>query len=251
MNGAEPAEDWHRRLSALGPFMAPEPVTAAALAGWTPLPEVCRDPALLVELAGRTRTALARGQGLSPGEVEPRVAASTAQLSLLARVVSPLLGIALLAGRETYPAGQLWLRLEEHRVRVAMPYAEVLAAASGPGRTGGRPGADLMDAVLLPIGDLACQELRLPRGLVLGNTASALRGTVNALAATDPAASARARRLVLPMLDAPALAGAWHWVEQAGEQVWRRRSCCLFYRLPHGGLCGDCSLLDRPRDAGA
>src|SRR2546423_754961 len=33
---------------------------------------------------------------------------------------------------------------------------------------------------------------------------------------------------------------------RAGRLTFRRRSCCLFYRLPGGGTCGDCPL--RPRD---
>ena len=29
----------------------------------------------------------------------------------------------------------------------------------------------------------------------------------------------------------------------------RRRSCCLYYRTPVGGMCGDCPLTSRPRVA--
>ncbi|WP_171907136.1 (2Fe-2S)-binding protein, partial [Streptomyces niveus] len=31
----------------------------------------------------------------------------------------------------------------------------------------------------------------------------------------------------------------------AGDGTFRRRSCCLYYRCPSGGLCGDC-VFDRP-----
>ncbi|MGB3523980.1 MAG: (2Fe-2S)-binding protein, partial [Mycobacterium sp.] len=28
---------------------------------------------------------------------------------------------------------------------------------------------------------------------------------------------------------------------------YRRASCCLFYRTPGGGLCGDCALTHKPQ----
>ena len=32
---------------------------------------------------------------------------------------------------------------------------------------------------------------------------------------------------------------------QAGEPAYVRRSCCLYYRVDNGGMCGDCPLLTR------
>jgi ferric iron reductase protein FhuF len=31
-------------------------------------------------------------------------------------------------------------------------------------------------------------------------------------------------------------------VDRSGSSVFRRTTCCLYYRLPDGGLCGDCAL---------
>jgi iron complex transport system ATP-binding protein len=31
---------------------------------------------------------------------------------------------------------------------------------------------------------------------------------------------------------------------------YRRTSCCLYYRVPGGGLCGDCVLTTQPHERG-
>jgi ferric iron reductase protein FhuF len=42
------------------------------------------------------------------------------------------------------------------------------------------------------------------------------------------------------LLDTDCLAGSGGII--SGDLGFRRRSCCLFYRLPGGGTCGDCPL---------
>ncbi|MES4829184.1 (2Fe-2S)-binding protein, partial [Streptomyces anthocyanicus] len=51
---------------------------------------------------------------------------------------------------------------------------------------------------------------------------------------TDTAA--RARSLTAGLLAHPLLAGAGTLTGTS----FRRRSCCLYYRVPGGGVCGDC-----------
>ena len=41
-------------------------------------------------------------------------------------------------------------------------------------------------------------------------------------------------------LDTPMMTGSG--VLSGPQLAYRRRSCCLFYRLPGGSLCGDCGL---------
>ncbi len=76
--------------------------------------------------------------------------------------------------------------------------------------------------------------------ILLGDAASALLG---------------AARVLDNGVAGDATATAWRLVELAGWQDvvtalpdggHRRRSCCLYYRTPHGGLCGDCALSEQP-----
>ncbi len=83
----------------------------------------------------------------------------------------------------------------------------------------------------------------LPR-LLWGNAGSALGGAVRELTRWAhrhgrPEAARRAAWLAAALLDDPDLAGTLQ-----GPAL-RRRSCCLYYRCPGGGLCGDC-VFDRP-----
>ncbi|WP_236242731.1 (2Fe-2S)-binding protein [Streptomyces sp. CC228A] len=171
---------------------------------------------------------------------EYRVAASVAQLGLAARLWSVALGSAALYGvvpdirpdtlhwdpARTTPDDLWW---SGDRVRPGTPehlrdlvqhgHLAPLAAAL---RTGGAVS---------------------PR-LLWGNAGSALGGAVRELTRwahrhDRPEAARRAAALAAALLDDPDLAGTLQ-----GPAL-RRRSCCLYYRCPGGGLCGDC-VFDRP-----
>lgn len=73
-----------------------------------------------------------------------------------------------------------------------------------------------------------------------GNIASALVGASNALAAVRPDLRARLVRITDDLLNTASLAGSG--VLTGPDLTFRRRSCCLFYRVPAGGKCGDCPL---------
>lgn len=114
-------------------------------------------------------------------------------------------------------------------------------------------------------------ETGLALGLLWGNAASALVGATGMLirflrtqpnkAGAAPATAARPDpapaeasavgigRLTARLLATPPLAGTTvHSLTPDGQLVVPsvvRRSCCLFYRVPGGGTCGDCPL-DRP-----
>jgi ferric iron reductase protein FhuF len=82
--------------------------------------------------------------------------------------------------------------------------------------------------------------------------ASTLAGAKRMLSVDRPAAAGRATELAERLLAVDPLAGTGRLLRPVPpDRHWsfRRRSCCLYYRVPGGGLCGDCVLLDR-RDAG-
>lgn len=82
--------------------------------------------------------------------------------------------------------------------------------------------------------------VKLAPTLLAGNIASALVGAARALLSARPDLHAAIVEMTRSLLDTGALAGSG--VLTTTQLAFRRRSCCLFYRLPSGSLCGDCVL---------
>lgn len=79
-------------------------------------------------------------------------------------------------------------------------------------------------------------------GLLSGNIASALVGAARALLSVRPDLRQSIIGITNSLLDIGELTGSG---AISGDLDFRRRSCCLFYRIPGGSLCGDCAL-DEP-----
>ncbi|MGV9249901.1 (2Fe-2S)-binding protein [Streptomyces sp. NPDC003697] len=168
---------------------------------------------------------------------EPRVAASVAHQGLAARLWSAALGCAALYGRvPDLDAGllgwdpdgsapdDLWLA----EVRPLPADAETLARV-------------VLDGHLAPLAAAVCARHRIAPALLWGNAASALAAAARllerwALGSGHAGAGAHARDLSARLLAHPRLA-ATGTLTRGG---FRRRSCCLYYRVPGGGVCGDC-----------
>jgi siderophore-iron reductase FhuF len=78
--------------------------------------------------------------------------------------------------------------------------------------------------------------------LLWGNVASGLTGALAALAAAGDVAPRTGHATGLALLDHPRLADSGRLELAAGRLRFTRRTCCLYYRLPGGGTCGDCPL---------
>ncbi|MEV6833190.1 (2Fe-2S)-binding protein [Streptomyces sp. NPDC051133] len=204
---------------------------------YAPVPARGRpDPltARVTTVAARLRTA------------EPRVAASVAQLGLAARLWSVALGCAVLYGRlpDLDPRRLRW---DTH----ASAPDDLLLTELRP-----RPAdaAGLADAVLHahlePLAHALSARYGLAAGLSWGNAGSALAGAARELdrwarahGRTD--AAARTRALTDGLFAHPLLRTTG---TRAGT-AFRRRSCCLYYRVPGGGVCGDCCFTRPPRSS--
>ncbi|WP_445525445.1 (2Fe-2S)-binding protein [Streptomyces cyslabdanicus] len=181
------------------------------------------------------------------GAPEARVAASVAHQGLAARLWSAALGCAVLYGRlpdldarliRWDPAGSapddLWL-------------TEVRARPADPGTV-----ADIvLNGHLEPLAAALIARYRLAPGLLRGNAASALAAAARLLEnrARDSGRTAtgdRVRELTARLLAHPLLDGAGTLTGTGAGTGFRRRSCCLYYRVPGGGLCGDCCLTRVP-----
>lgn len=87
--------------------------------------------------------------------------------------------------------------------------------------------------------------VKLAPALLAGNIASALVGAARALLSARPDLRRPIVETTRSLLDTGVLAGSG--VISGDGLGFRRRSCCLFYRLPGGSLCGDCVLHRTPR----
>lgn len=153
-----------------------------------------------------------------------RAAASCDFLALAARCVSPLLAAAVRSGVVPVLHAQ---RLVVH----AGTRAVGLRGPVDPLAEGGF--AAVVQDVLAPAVATYAARFRIPERVLWGNAASALAGAAVVLA------DERAERIVRSVLVEGRLADTGAY-EASGR--FRRRSCCLYYKLPGGGLCGDCVL---------
>ncbi|MFD9792661.1 (2Fe-2S)-binding protein [Streptomyces sp. NPDC059070] len=174
---------------------------------------------------------------------ERRAAASIAHLGLVARLWSVALGSAALHGElpDLDPAALRW-----DGGRGAPDDLVLDTERTLPG-TVAQLRASVQEAHLVPLAEAVRRDTPLPYGLLWGNAGSALAGAVRELhgwarRAGRPDVARRARALGAGLLAHPDLAGTGTLLP---GPAFRRRSCCLYYRVPGGGLCGDC-VFDRP-----
>ncbi|GAA1874735.1 (2Fe-2S)-binding protein [Actinomadura bangladeshensis] len=221
--GAAPAEVARvlRDVARLGPYFEICTTLDGPEAVWRPLSgDVGRLQALTGDYAERL------------GVGESRVAGSLVFQGLAARLWSPVVAAAA-AGvvPDLGPLRWRWAPGEPIRLGLAEPggwQAGSLAEA-----------ADLVhrvvvDGQLRPLREAMASVVKLADGLVWGNAASALAGSLN----VGPVSGTRAE-LVRALLALEPLAGAGHF----GADGFVRNNCCLYYRVPGGGMCGDCGLL--------
>ncbi|BCI89489.1 hypothetical protein NIIDMKKI_46950 [Mycobacterium kansasii] len=83
-------------------------------------------------------------------------------------------------------------------------------------------------------------EVKLASGLLCGNIASALVGTSRVLLSLRPDLRMPIVETTTSLLRIGRMAATG--VLTGPDLGFKRRSCCLFYRVPGGGTCGDCPL---------
>jgi FhuF 2Fe-2S C-terminal domain len=186
-------------------------------------PDVPDDPLWrpLTELYGRALPDQVTGARMRLGDSEPRVAASLLFQGIAARLWSPALALA---------ADGIVLDLDPARVywRAASP-GPVLLAVPSPAASAGTLHDEVVTRNLAPLVAAVRSVTPVADGLLWGNAASALTGAARTLP--------RSGELVSELLGTAPLRGT------LVPGTFQRRSCCLYYRIPGGGKCGDCSLL--------
>jgi iron complex transport system ATP-binding protein len=203
--------------------------TGAVNHGWRPVGHLYDDTALLSEIVGRVKARI--------DVTEQRVAVSTFYLGFAARLWS--IGLGMVAGYRMVvdlAPEQLLFRESDGQIALHLEHPVVQRGDDLP--------AALADMVLdTHLGPLAAALRRLgpiSAELLQGNAASALLGAAQVYDRDRATTSGweLARQLCADQRLRAAVVFA--------DTGYRRTSCCLYYRTPHGGLCGDCALTRVP-----
>ena len=169
-----------------------------------------------------------------------RIAASLVHLGHATRLWSPLLACAL--GHGVVPDLDDLQRADDGaQLRLPAPV----------GRAVDRPSAQLLYRIVViqhlkPLA--AGLRVKLAPALLAGNIASALVGASRALLSARPDLRVPIVGITNSLLGTGMLAGSG--IVTGSDLDFRRRSCCLFYRVPGGSVCGDCVFRRTPRSTG-
>lgn len=204
---------------------------------WRPWRAFYDDPSVMAARVDLVARAL--------GTDDRRVAASIALQGLAARLVSPIVAVA--AVHRLLPR---WSPDSLHwRPAVSGPWpmweSDPDGIESGPDgieEAAAVVAASLVDPHLAALVEVTRAVESVSARVLRGNIASAVAAAGALVARGRPAAAGTVSVIVAELLETPLLAGAGHF--EAGWSF-RRRSCCLYYRIPGGGTCGDCVLAER------
>jgi hypothetical protein len=240
---AIPAAGLLGELAALGPYFAVEvhPPGSPLCPPWHPLGELTGAPDALAARIGEVRERLAATAGCAAADVGFRVAASVAQLGLCARLLSPVLGAAAIGWALPVDTAQArWIPALGGPFRLSLPELPPPGPAT--------PEAACRGLLAGPVEQItrAVEAMAVSPQVLWGNVASAVNGAATMITKVRPGLGASAAGAATAMLRYPALTGTYRGSPGAG---FRRRNCCLIYRLSPPGTaryCGDCVLVPHP-----
>ncbi|MBV9595194.1 MAG: (2Fe-2S)-binding protein [Actinobacteria bacterium] len=227
-------------LADVGPFFA--------LAGfrpnadWRPARELI-DAGGLSARVDRVAALLAAAADVSETHIDRRAAASTSALGVIARLVAVGIGSAALTGAvPRLSLDDLWWQPVDGPLPLASTNGCWIEVRDVETATAALY-ADVMDPVVIPVITAYQRRFRLSSQVLLGNLASAVAGAAMMLVRAAAATAIDPFELARSVTSRPVLAGAGRW---KGNHF-TRSNCCLFYRVPAGGYCGDCVITARPR----
>jgi ferric iron reductase protein FhuF len=210
----------------LGPYFAVERWDPAA--PWRPFADLALDPVTLAERVEVAAAVLER-----TGPVSRRVVASVYSLGVVSRLVSPVFAAAVLDGEvpvlsldtvgwQPVTTGPMPIAYRQGVEKVGASAAAIVEGCIEP----------TVKPFLTTLGD----RYRVSPRVLWGNAASAVGGAYTMLKHEN------AGPLVADLLARPPLIGLATW----NGRALKRRNCCLFYRIPGAGTCGDCVLNREP-----
>ncbi len=234
-------EELAASLTDLGGFFA----WGAPTDGMAPLVQELQEPALPRRFDA-VRAALGRAGGVPTEQVDPRMAVSAVQAGLVSRLWSVALGAACL--HQWVPDLRATFLRCGTGARNPVPLATTDPARGCPVTT--PDGAATAISALVLRGAVtevteACARVgATSRQVLRSNAASALVGAAGTLARSRPEVAGLADAIARTVLTDEHLATGGGYGDDGS---FRRRGCCLYYRLPGHGLCPDCVLVGRAR----
>lgn len=214
-----------------------------------PLSEALQEPALARRFDA-VREALGRAGRVPTEEVDARMAVSAVQAGLVSRLWSVALGAACL--HHWVPDLRASFLLCGTGARNPVPLATTDPARGCPVTSPGEAATAIAVVVLRgAVTDVteACASVgATSRQVLLSNAASTLVGAAGVLGRSRPEVATLADAVARTVLVDEYLATGGGYGEDGS---FRRRGCCLYYRLPGHGLCPDCVLVGRGRQGTA
>jgi hypothetical protein len=217
-------------LASIGPYFALQAGPPDPAAGWQPVSSVIAGAGpggqQLGGLIDRAAARLGTGQRW--------VAASVLYQGWAARLTSIYAGSVVLAGgAPDLGAARLHYRIPRSAPVELLAWPLTMVGTDDGWRR-------LLDDHLGPLTVAVRRQVRIGGQLLLGNLASAMAGSLAALAR---AGNAPLDSLVSQEWAQPAdLARYGQWLATPDGPRYARRTCCGYTQLPGGARCGDCSL---------
>jgi ferric iron reductase protein FhuF len=230
-----------RSAAAIGPYFAVE-LEPTGLS-WLPLRALLDDLDVVRERVEFVREALALRCGVPADRIDVRASASIHFLGLVARLVAPVLAAASLDAVVPVfgPDDVRWQRVDGGPVPIGLTAAHGIPVASTE-PAAARLGDGVLRAVVAPLVGAFCEAAQLSPTVLWGNVASGLAGAASMLSRSGTALTLDPAAIVASIFASPSPLLAAGEFDVHGR-FFVRASCCLFYRVPNGGKCGDCVLL--------
>jgi hypothetical protein len=220
-------------VARLGPFftVGTDPAEEAD-PSWRALSDLWTDPQPLRDRIAHVRRVLGS---------DDRVAASITFQGLAALVLSAPLAAVVLHGvlPDLTPDTLRW------RPSAGGPWP---LWTRDPGRRDVGELAAQLEENLMPLIGAVREQASISERLLWGNVASSVAAGKRLIGVERPECAAHAAEAAQELLRHGRLAGTGERrPPEPPDHAWtfRRRSCCLYYRVREGGLCGDCVLLGR------
>jgi ferric iron reductase protein FhuF len=228
--------------AAVGPYFVVDRWTPDS--GWRPLTDLVEHSEVVAERVESARESLAVRTGLPATEIEERATASIVFLGLAARLIGPAFACAVLADRvPDLRLDHLWWKAVAGG---PWPIARSTSSDSTPAADGGLAAeldTRILTPIVAPLLESFARTYAISAQVMWGNVASSLGGALTMITAARPDRSEAAVDLFQRLLDSGSLHGTGDL--DPARRTFVRRSCCLFYRVPGAGVCGDC-VLDAP-----
>ncbi len=221
----------------LGEYFALPDASAPGGPVWHPLSSLL-EQTMARDLVDRSRQAIATAMTCDRDEISVRLAASSFQLGIAARILSPLIGAAIChSALPVLNRTSIRWRPVGHSVLFAADEIEFVTVA-GPADAACAIADSALYELFDPLNEILSTAVSLSPKISWGNVSSAANGAVTVLSSARPDRERAGRALVRALLETAPL----HDTGTFDTGTFTRRSCCLFYQAPRSGFCGDCVL---------